>query len=124
MHEITRQALAREDHQWRPADGYVVVWQMTNPKGQASSFFWGRGPEQSARLNGWKSCRHAAVFLTYQEAVAQVPLVMEHDPFWTFNVSESDIRILKVSIRHPVEILEDLPASILDELARVRPVDE
>jgi hypothetical protein len=121
IHDITKQALAG-DLNWVPGEGFIVVWKMIATRGARAgepvSYVWGYGPcSKAKKKSGWGSAKDGEVYATYAEAAAQLPLILDHDPFWDF--SERDVRIVKVRIQRPVVILDDMPADLLQRLAEI-----
>jgi hypothetical protein len=123
MSEITRRLLATEDDQWVASEGYVIIWETTTAPGKPwmkqRSYVWGPGPPGNSRdtRGGWTSMRHAHMYSDYGDAVAAVPSLIAGAH--SGRPAPSAIRIVKVRIRQPVIVLDDLPADVLQRLAEV-----
>jgi hypothetical protein len=122
MHPITEQALDREDDHWQDAEGYIIIWKHTvvgHSHNRDCFYIYGGDRDRGVGYGGHTSARYAKVFPTYQEAIRWVDVQSDYPPNSLNEVLRKNTRIVKVRIRRPVEVLEDLPADLLGALAEV-----
>ncbi len=116
---LSEQAFAK-DMKWPEGEGYVIIF--LRRRGVSSNldgpYVFGGGRDGRG-IGGWTTGAAAIVYATYAEAAhAALNHRALHSPSRR-PVQKEDIRITKVRIRRPVEILEELPVDVLDALAKI-----
>jgi hypothetical protein len=122
LNPITKKALSN-DQDWIEGEGYIIIWEETHGIGDntfTGHYIYGGGIN-GAGEGGWKTARYATIYPSYSAATSALHHHQDSRPRAGHNIPVDPrlIRIVKVRLRKPVEVLEDLPADLLEELANL-----